>query len=107
MARPAASSAARLMRKPELRRSIDSVTLPLTAVRLRWALNASTLFWIRRDIVLSLNRPGATPCRPVASGVVGAVRRGLNGRGRPFDADRYAAWAPWAACDAWAACAAS
>src|SRR5215212_10614813 len=64
MARPAASSAARLMRKPELRRSIDSVTLPLTAVRLRWALNASTLFWIRRDMRFSLNRPRGHSLRP-------------------------------------------
>src|SRR3954447_11015684 len=50
MARPAASSAARLMRWAELRRSIDSDTLALTFERLRWALNASTLFWMRRDM---------------------------------------------------------
>jgi hypothetical protein len=44
MARPAASSAARLMRYPEDSFSIALAALPAVAVRLRCELNASTLF---------------------------------------------------------------
>src|SRR3954447_22339984 len=50
MARPAASSAARLIRYPLDRRSIDCDTDSETWVRFRCALNASTLFWMRRDM---------------------------------------------------------
>ena len=44
MARPAESSAARLIRKPEDSRSMDLDILSEVATRLRWALNASMLF---------------------------------------------------------------
>src|SRR6185295_1580817 len=55
MASPAASSAARLMRYPELRRSIDLLARSLVATSWRWALNASTLLLMRRDIRLLLD----------------------------------------------------
>ena len=44
MASPAASSAARLIRKPEARRSIDFADCAEVFTSCRWALNASTLF---------------------------------------------------------------
>src|SRR4051794_34035645 len=69
MASPAASSAARLMRHPEHSFSIAFAALADVAVRLRWELNASTLFWMRSAILCLLDVSGGlfpwvTPCRP-------------------------------------------
>ncbi len=50
IARPAASSAARLMRSPEESFSIDLDSAIEVFWRLRWALNASTFVFTRRDI---------------------------------------------------------
>ena len=50
IARPAASSPARLIRKPELSRSMDFARWPLVPTSWRWALNASTLVLILSDI---------------------------------------------------------
>src|SRR5919108_1615625 len=55
MASPAASSAARLMRYPELRRSMDLLARSLVAASWRWALKASMLLLMRRDIRLLLD----------------------------------------------------
>jgi len=46
MARPAASSAARLMRKPDDRRAIEVCRLLLLEVRLFWALKAAMFVWM-------------------------------------------------------------
>jgi hypothetical protein len=50
MARPAASSAARLIRRPEESFSIDFDSAVDVACRLRCALNASTFVFTRRAI---------------------------------------------------------
>ncbi len=50
IARPAASSAARLMRRPDDSFSIDFDSAMEVLKRLRWALNASTFVFTRRDI---------------------------------------------------------
>src|ERR1700754_3297241 len=51
MARPAASSAARLMRRPDESFSIDFDCAYCVDCRLRWALNASMLLLTRRDML--------------------------------------------------------
>ena len=50
IARPAASSAARLMRRPDESFSMDFDSAMEVLKRLRWALNASTFVFTRRDI---------------------------------------------------------
>ena len=50
MARPAASSAARLMRRPEESFSMAFDMLISVPTSCRWALNASTLVLMRSDI---------------------------------------------------------
>src|SRR3954449_10609950 len=54
MPRPAASSAARLMRWPLESFSIDFEAADADAVSWRWVLNASMLFWMRRPMIYSL-----------------------------------------------------
>src|SRR4051794_4569937 len=56
MARPAASSAARLMRKPEESFSSDFCICPSVTERLRYALSAEMLLLTRRPIVFLLGR---------------------------------------------------
>ena len=55
IARPAASSAARLMRRPDDSFSIDFESAIDVAERLRCALNASTFVFTRRDIEILLD----------------------------------------------------
>src|SRR4051794_28772822 len=69
MARPAASSAARLMRRPDDSFSIDFDRPVAVAERLRCALNASTFVFTRRDIEILLDlvlgpNPAASCHRP-------------------------------------------
>src|SRR4051812_14846376 len=56
MARPAASSAARLMRKPEDSFSSDFCICPSVTDRLRYALSAAMLLLTRRPMVFLLGR---------------------------------------------------
>ena len=73
MPRPAASSAARLMRMPEESFSIDFVCAVELADSRRWAWNASGLFAMRRDMMdflLQLKWNGA------GDGTAGPGRRG-------------------------------
>src|SRR5215218_9821005 len=61
MARPAASSAARLMRKPEESFSSDLLIWPSVTDRLRYALSAAMLLLTRRPMVSSLD-VSPSPC---------------------------------------------
>src|SRR3954468_20633009 len=53
--RPAASSAARLIREPDDSFSIDFESFELVAIRFRWALNASMLLLMRSAICFLLD----------------------------------------------------
>src|SRR5919108_42272 len=83
MASPAASSAARLMRYPELRRSMDLLARSLVAASWRWALKASMLLLMRRDIRLLLDDavvrfgPEGNSLSPVDS-VIGSAGENLR-----------------------------
>src|SRR3954453_22473642 len=61
IARPAASSAARLMRRPDDSFSIDFDRPVAVAERLRCALNASTFVFTRRDIEILHDLAGQEP----------------------------------------------
>src|SRR4051794_14621103 len=65
MASPAASSAARLMRKPEESFSSDLLIWPSVTDRLRYALSAAMLLLTRRPMVILLGRglPAASVLR--------------------------------------------
>src|SRR5688500_4838898 len=77
MARPAASSAARLMRKPEESFSSDLLIWPSVTDRLRYALSAAMLLLTRRPTVFLLERvpsPRLRPCsRGLAAGGYGGI----------------------------------
>src|SRR3954453_5188646 len=62
MARPAASSAARLIRRPDESFSMLFDCAYCVACRLRCALNASMLLLTRRDILFLLDGIPATSC---------------------------------------------
>src|SRR4051812_19712954 len=70
IARPAASSAARLIREPDESFSIDFCSLLFVPTRLRWALNASMLLFTRRDMCVYLLdvRPERLPVALVSRG---------------------------------------
>src|SRR5687768_2269969 len=73
MARPAASSAARLIRKPEESFSSDLLIWPSVTDRLRYALSAAMLVLTRRPTIFLLGR-GATPrLHPCSGALLGAV----------------------------------
>src|SRR5258705_13870666 len=89
MVSPAASSAARLMRRRDDSFSIDFDIVIAVAESCRWALSASVLVLIRSDILTlpDLVRPGFLPSWPLAWGrspyLAAPVRRsspsGCNG----------------------------
>src|SRR5215212_10402660 len=69
MARPAASSAARLMRKPEESFSRDLLIWPSVTDRLRYALSAAMLLLTRRPTMFLLGRDVHPPLRPCSEGL--------------------------------------
>src|SRR2546426_4509219 len=82
MARPAASSAARLIRRPVLRRSIDFDTWAEVLTSPSCAISASTLLLIRRDILSSFPFRGERLVWELV-GVRGGCRRVLLFHGPP------------------------
>src|SRR6476620_6923516 len=89
IARPAASSAARLMRKPEESFSSDLLIWPSVTDRLRYALSAATLLLTRRPVVILLGRgvPAASVLRAMRSltGHYGRELRSLEANRGLFD----------------------
>src|SRR5215213_9713355 len=99
MASPAASSAARLMRKPEDSFSRDLLIWPSVTDRLRYALSAAMLLLTRRPMVILLGRglPAASVLRAKRSltGHYGRDGRALRRTGVFLTPCRLRRTVPW------------